>query len=788
MFKKYSLRTGLFIIVITGCILKTFSQIQPAKDVVGRLIPQAVDRFTFQQIPAANGYDVFEVEASGGAVTIRGSTPVAMCRGVYDYLKTDCKCLVTWDGDQLNLPNPLPNTALRRVVCPYKYRHYFNVCTFGYTTVFWDWNRWQREIDWMALHGINMPLALNGLEKVLQDLFKSYGFTDSDLSSFFTGPAFLPWQRMGNVYGFGGPIPMSFIDSQAVLQKKIVAREMELGMIPVTPGFCGFVPNSFPQKFPNSKVIHPSSWLGFPQTTIVEPRDTMFTKLSKDFLERYKQEYGATSGHYLIDLFNEMTPQVNAATKNQELRQIGYGVMKGLKAADANAIWVMQGWLFYNAASFWDNNAINAFLDSVPDSRMIILDLACDEYEVWRTRTAVSNRQIIWNWLHNYGQKTPLHGKLNDAATKPISAYQSLGQTHMVGMGLTPEGIENNAVIFELMCDMMWRTTSPAVSSWVAAYATQRYGSASTQAVPIWNNINTVMYNWRDTWDGSMKYQLVGQKQASPDYASMRNLIIQMLAAAPDLKANPLFIRDLVDVSKRYFAEKSTNFIVKVLNSTGAAKTQAMAKFSLFMNELDALLATIPQHRLDRWIAMARATVPQADKDYMEKNARIQVTTWVNSSVPDYAKKEWSGLINQFYLEEWNLYFNGQSTNAWRDAWIQRTDLAPPKTVDPVNQVYILLGLTDSGAVDIVQPVPIKSGENLCSIKAGTRQISISLLENVSHRVDLITINGRSIRSFCGSGRRSYVIPKKALATGLYILAVHCKGAVFSCKMMIHQE
>ena len=40
-----------------------------------------------------------------------------------------------------------------------------NVCTFGYSYVHWEWDRWEREIDWMALNGVNMPLAFNGYIK-----------------------------------------------------------------------------------------------------------------------------------------------------------------------------------------------------------------------------------------------------------------------------------------------------------------------------------------------------------------------------------------------------------------------------------------------------------------------------------------------------------------------------------------------------------------------------------------------------------------------------------------------
>ena len=39
--------------------------------------------------------------------------------------------------------------------------------------------------------------------------------SDSDLEGFFAGPAYLAWQCMGNIKGFGGPLPQSYIKEQA---------------------------------------------------------------------------------------------------------------------------------------------------------------------------------------------------------------------------------------------------------------------------------------------------------------------------------------------------------------------------------------------------------------------------------------------------------------------------------------------------------------------------------------------------------------------------------------------
>ena len=36
----------------------------------------------------------------------------------------------------------------------------------------WDWKRWEKEIDWMALQGINLPLAFTGQEAIWQKVFQ----------------------------------------------------------------------------------------------------------------------------------------------------------------------------------------------------------------------------------------------------------------------------------------------------------------------------------------------------------------------------------------------------------------------------------------------------------------------------------------------------------------------------------------------------------------------------------------------------------------------------------------
>jgi alpha-N-acetylglucosaminidase len=72
-------------------------------------------------------------------------------------------------------------------------RYYQNVRTASYTSAWWSWNRWQREIDWMAMNEINLPLAYTGQKAIWQRVYLALGLTQQDIDEHFSGPAFFAW-------------------------------------------------------------------------------------------------------------------------------------------------------------------------------------------------------------------------------------------------------------------------------------------------------------------------------------------------------------------------------------------------------------------------------------------------------------------------------------------------------------------------------------------------------------------------------------------------------------------
>ncbi len=708
-------RVALFVLALGVTVSAQAGPLDAVYGVVRRTIGEKyVGKIGVSLAPAprGDGKDWYDVEAHGGRLTIQASSPTAATRGFYDYLKQACHCQVNWSESNLTLPATLPDFKESRIVSPAHFRHYYNICTFGYTTAFWDWKRWEKEIDWMALHGINMPLSLNGQDYVWLKTFRSFGLPDESILKFFSGPAFRPWHWMGNLNGHGGPPSMDWLEGQAALEKKILARELELGMTPVASGFSGFVPVDFAKFHQGVKLFSPTSWAGFDPTTFVDVRDPLFVEIGKKYIEKYHEEFGDGVHYWLCDTFNEQNPQFPDATKLADLKACGQAVYKAIHEGDPDGVWVMQGWLFYNAQDYWHRPEVEALLSGVPEGKMIILDLATYQYPVYQRQPAVAQKGWILNTLHNYGQNTALGGDLQGFADTVATALTSPDKGRMLGMGLTPEGVDQNAVVYELMTDLMWTDKPCNVPEWLVAFESSRYGAgvAPGPASKAWQVLYDGAYSPKATWGNSAWRDRPNMGRASDP--GQRVVAARLAASSLDeagtrLRDNRLYTRDLVDVAKTWLGMQADTFLAATLMSwqdNKASYQKYKAKFLGCLDDVDAVMACMPEHRLSTWIAMARSWgKTPAEKDLMERNARMQITTWDTKDVlTDYANKEWAGLTEEFLKGRWEFFFSKLEASGppssvdqlkWELAWVNSTK--PPRESKPQDPVKLVARLLD---------------------------------------------------------------------------------------------
>lgn len=689
----------------------------------GKEAQQVIERFAGKTVPVKlslskdkqEGCDVFETTVRNGKLEIKGSSEVALCRGFYSYVKSKNAGINSWSGNRLALPPKLNDEASITVVSPFKNHYYFNVVTYGYTMPYWDWNRWEQEIDWMALHGIDMPLALVANEAISARVWKKTGLTDKEISDYFVGPAHFPWMRMGNMSGIDGPLPPSWHTDQVALQHKVLKRMKALGMKPICPGFAGFVPQAMNRLFPDIKLLE-TSWCGGAfHNWMLSPDEELFRKIGQMFIEEWEKEFGKND-YYIVDSFNEMEipfPPKDSPERYALLAQYGDEVYSSIKAGNPDATWVMQGWMFGYQRNIWDYKTLQALVSKVPDDKMMLLDLAEDYNHLfwknganWEFYKGFYNKEWVYSVIPNMGGKSGLTGDLEFYANGHLKALNSSNKGRLTGIGMAPEGTENNEVVYEILCDAGWSNTPIHVKEWLKNYSLCRYGAAPMQVMEFWDGLQKSVYGSftdhpRYNWQFRPGAVQKGSIEANADFYRGIEALAKGSSA---LKNSPLFVVDLTEMAVQYLGGK-LEILAQAIDQvyqegnleTATQQEQLFIELALGM---DRLLVSHPTLRLDRWLGFARKHGDTAElKDYYERNARRIVTIW-GPPVDDYSARIWSGLIRDYYLPRWQHYFAAKRTGkafdqaTWERNWVEtERGLSPIQSYS--DQVSACLHLMD---------------------------------------------------------------------------------------------
>ena len=638
-----------------------------AQNLARRLSPRLAEKVIFQKIKSPKkGCDVFTIRNKGDKVLIGGNNANSMAVGLNRYLKQYCHTTVSWYADiAVDLPDTLPSIdANETVTSRVPQRFFLNYCTYGYTMPFWDWNDWERFIDWMALNGINMPLAITGQEAVWYNVWTRMGMTDEEVRGYFTGPVYLPWHRMANIDGWCGPLPKEWLDGQTVLQQQILARERALNMRPVLPGFAGHVPGKLRTLFPNADIKPLSTWDEFePQyrTFFLNSEDPLYAKIQKLFIEEQTKLFG-TDHIYGIDPFNEMDPP---SFEPEYLNKVSKHIYESLKAVDPKAEWLQMGWFLYYQRKDYTPERARAMLTGVPHGKMTMLDYYCEFKEMWRDLDGFFGQPYIWCYLGNFGGNSPIQGNVKKAGEKLEAALKEGGK-NLVGIGSTLEGLEVQQMPYEYIFDKAWdlRQTDEQFLDQLAA---RHAGTPSTQARQAWDILfNQVLDIRPTTFVGPLpvSYPMLNKEakrsviKYNPEtlYRAW-NLLLDQTSVNTDAMTIDLVWTGRQLIGDLFYYEKQ-QFDSAMQQHDLAAMKQRATLMQEILRDLDVLNAAHPFCTIGKWIEQARdlGQAPEV-KNYYEMNARRLITTW-GGDLNDYACRNWSGLMGDYYAKRWQFYID----------------------------------------------------------------------------------------------------------------------------------
>ncbi|MBQ8674505.1 MAG: alpha-N-acetylglucosaminidase [Bacteroides sp.] len=660
----------LLALLLAGCNL--LLQANPIHDLLERIDKGASRKFVIEL--KKGDKDFFELDQRGRKVVVRGNTYVNIATGLNWYLKYHAGIHLSWNGMVAKLPDVLPPVTQKvRRETDLSLRYDFNYCTYSYTMAFWDWPRWEKELDWMALHGINLPLAAVGQECVWRNLLLRLGYSKKEVNDFIAGPAFLAWWAMNNLEGWGGPNPDSWYTQQEELQKKILKRMKELGIQPVFPGYSGMVPHDADVKL-KLNITKGDLWNGFTRPAFLQPTDPRYSEIARLYYEEQQKLFGRAD-YYSMDPFHEAE---NAA--GVDFGEAGKSIMQEMKRVNPKATWVVQG---------WTENPRPEMIRELPQGDLLILDLFSEcrpmwgAPSIWKRDKGYEQHQWLFCLLENFGGNMGLHGRMDQLLENFYMTKGNPLAAHLKGIGLTMEGTENNPVMFELMCELPWRPEPFTKEQWIGEYCRARYGVQDPQIEQAWQLLIGGIYNCPrgNNQQGPHESIFCGRPtlnnfQAS-SWSKMQNYYdptvtaeaARLMAGVADkYRGNNNFEYDLVDITRQAVADHARITYHHTVADFKAFDRRAFLRDSRhFLNLLlmqDRLLGSRSEFRVGRWIALARNKgATDEEKALYEWNARVQITTWGNRTcaddggLRDYAHKEWNGLLRDFYYKRWSAYW-----------------------------------------------------------------------------------------------------------------------------------
>lgn len=629
-------------------------------DLIGRRMPELHGRVVFHTAAAPETF--FELQNNdAGQVAVTGDSTLSCAQGLHWYWKHVCHGHLSWCGSRAGRFTPLAGSAPIRMAMPRSETVYLNYCTFGYSACWWDWERWEWELDFMALNGVSMPLFTVGLEGVWFEALLRIGFGESEALEYLSGPAFLAWQWMGNIQSHCGPLPRSWIDGHVALGRRILRRMLGFGMTPIQSFFSGVVPRLFAEKFPGARVTAQPGWCNFPGTLMLDPLDPWFRRFGLTFMTVQRELFGL-HGCYAADPFHETEM---SGDDPAYLARVGKSIEALLIETDPDGCWVMQGW-----------SLRREIVQAVSKNRLLILDLAGTEYG---KHDGFWGYDFIAGQLHNFGGRTNLHGDLALIAANPAASLRREYPRQMRGTGLFMEGIGQNPVFYDLVCDMNLRHDTVDIRQWLREYAVRRYGALLPEFERAWELLLKSAY--RQGTNAVESSSIVAArpalevKKSGPNEGFRRDYENRDLFAAwralldgagvvAEISEGLRF--DLIDVGRQALSNLAREIQQKT-TAAFAARDRACfrrmsQRFLCLLDDIDMLLGYSEHYRLDRWMADAKhwARNPEEEALYA-RNASYLVTLWGPEEAPeifDYAWREWHGLIKGFYRERWRKFFD----------------------------------------------------------------------------------------------------------------------------------
>lgn len=612
----------------------------PIDLLMNRIAPGKSKYFQFVLENEKSARNFFEVSAGKDRVRIRGNSYISIASGLDWYLKNYCGVSYTYCDSTLSLPEQLPMPQERI----YK-ETYMQIGYSGYDPaqrLFWNWKDWEKEIDRMALSGVNMCPVFTGVESVWMDFLDHYGMTEEQASQYLFHT---------------DRIPKEWLKRQKDLQERIIRRMQQLGISPVYPAFTGVVPQQLTDGKPNLITLPTRTPENINRgESVVSTDEPLFAEMARHWYGTYEKNYGTAPFYW-------------GSTSGQDLPA---DIQRCLQRSEPEASWIIPT----------DPYIRKGISTKGLDLKKIVLlyqDMQSDAD--WKTMSATKTIPWIWNWNCS-GIRAEQPASLHDALNQPEKASNSPETASCIqGIGTWMNGSGDFPLAYSLVNNRRWQPEVIDLRDELRRELEWRYGACDSMVLNAWLQLVDVDLNYDPT------RSLIARRpgfdlldEAAHDSLAEDNRYRKISEALDGLTrfgerydGNVNYRRDLIRLTalqqelqaQRLYRQFCTAFQER----RAEQMQQAQTAFLNLIREADSLRSEDPSLCWSHWMK-------QSVQDARGRN--LELGDWSltllrkqeldNGSVPAL-----SGLLKEYCYPRWELFFN------WALRKMQRGQIAPPQ-------------------------------------------------------------------------------------------------------------
>ena len=612
-------------------------------DLIKRNTPKIADSFIIKNIEPDNGSDTYEIYTEDGKIVLAGNSNLSLAMAYYRYLNEYCGIILTNGDYDISTTGtaPLPEgkisfTARQQIRA--RTSHEF----FALEGNYWGFDRWEKEIDLMAMHGINTAYQPVGFDGVLFATLCEFGLDEKLCAEFASGPAFLSRQLTGNVAGMHSVNSKDYLERKIYIGKKITEREKELGIEPIFPAILPSVPFSLRKKYIKMDIFKAPLWYNLPPIFYIKSENAFFEIFNLKFLKKQRELLGETKNYFFEPLYD-----VNQKGYNSYLASMGERLSEVLHAFDSEAV------------CYTHLSAINAeFFKEISGKKFIFIKDSGDE-------ALLNGKRYIVPIKGNLYGRTSIYGDINKVCGCPF-----LKDGNALGTTLELDTFRENPLYCAAALKAVSANEPFDSDEFTKDYAHKRYKTdeytddlleiknlcyVSDESVgsiicarPTTQINHTALF---DTMERKYDYRKLFEiakrmlENSARKTDTLRADIQSVLRQALSDFAYPVY-----KLATEFFRSKNVNNF-----------EQASNLFLEICEDIDRLLKTREETNLSARYEEAHSLGNSKDeKEAIDINFLMLHTIWGplgHTMLYDTAWAEWGGLVKDYYAKRWFMYY-----------------------------------------------------------------------------------------------------------------------------------